>query len=106
MKKSVHDRKSELLTRLKELDSRVGHIGDELDEPVSKDWEEAAVEAEDDEVLERLGSSAEGEIAQIRAALKRIDEGEYGYCVKCGNEISEDRLNLLPATPFCRNCAH
>jgi len=32
-------------------------------------------------------------------------EGEYGYCTVCGEKISEERLDLLPATPFCRNHA-
>ena len=41
----------------------------------------------------------------IRAALQRMDEGEYGYCVKCGTEIMEERLDVLPYTPFCRDCA-
>jgi DnaK suppressor protein len=37
----------------------------------------------------------------LDAALKRLDEGEYGYCVNCGEEIEADRLALDPATPFC-----
>lgn len=35
------------------------------------------------------------------AALKRLDEGEYGYCVNCGEAIGTERLALDPATPFC-----
>lgn len=49
--------------------------------------------------------SAAQEIAQIDAALNRIDAGNYGVCVKCGEEIAEARLDLLPATPLCRACA-
>lgn len=37
----------------------------------------------------------------IDAALKRVDEGEYGYCINCGEKIEADRLELDPATPFC-----
>ena len=37
----------------------------------------------------------------IDAALKRGDEGEYGYCVNCGEAIEPERLALDPATPFC-----
>ena len=44
-------------------------------------------------------------IAKINAALQRIEDGSYGFCVTCGNEISQERLDVLPATPFCRNCA-
>ena len=41
------------------------------------------------------------EILRINAAIARIDEGEYGYCVKCDEEIASARLELNPATPLC-----
>ena len=94
-----------LLDRLAELDQRLHQIEAELDEPQSKDWEESAVEREGDEVLERLGQSGQVEIARIRAALQRMRDGEYGYCVRCGEEISKERLETLPDTPLCRHCA-
>jgi len=47
----------------------------------------------------------EVELRRIDAALKRIDEGEYGYCLTCGEEIAEKRLKLDPATPVCIDCA-
>ena len=37
----------------------------------------------------------------LDAALKRLDEAEYGYCVNCGEAIGTERLALDPATPFC-----
>lgn len=94
-----------LMDRLAELDSRLHRIESDLDAPHSKDWEEAAVEHEDDEVLEQLGQSGEAEIARIRAALQRMRDGTYGVCVRCGEEISQARLETLPDTPLCRNCA-
>lgn len=102
---SVEDRKKVLEARLAELEGRLESIEAELDQPVDKDWEEAAIEAEDDEVLESMGEAGAQEIAAIRAALKRIADGEYGYCVKCGDKIAEERLDVVPATPFCRKCA-
>ncbi|NCF79775.1 MAG: TraR/DksA family transcriptional regulator, partial [Alphaproteobacteria bacterium] len=41
------------------------------------------------------------EVYLLDAALKRLDEGEYGYCVNCGEAIEPQRLALDPATPFC-----
>lgn len=102
---SVEKRKAVLEARLAELGDRLQEIDAALEQPESKDWEEAAVEREDDEVLEGMGSAGLHEIEMIRAALLRIENGEYGYCVKCGEQILEERLNVLPATPFCRNCA-
>ena len=45
------------------------------------------------------------ELRRIAAALARIDEGDYGYCVKCGDEIAVRRLELNPAVPLCIGCA-
>jgi RNA polymerase-binding transcription factor DksA len=98
-------RRAQLEDRLAFLDARLHEIDAELDSHQSKDWEELATERESDEVLERLGQSGQSEIAQIRAALGRMDAGEYGVCVTCGDAISEERLDLLPYTPFCRRCA-
>ncbi|MDP1538823.1 MAG: TraR/DksA C4-type zinc finger protein [bacterium] len=40
----------------------------------------------------------------IIAALKRMDDGIYGICVDCGNEINEDRLTALPHVSTCVSC--
>ena len=60
---------------------------------------------EADKVLEGLGLSGQQEIRMIKAALARIDCGDFGICTKCGNDISAERLNAVPFTPFCRSCA-
>lgn len=98
-------RRAQLDDRLAFLASRLRALDAELDSHQSKDWEDLATEREGDEVLEQLGQSGEAEMAQIKAALARLDAGEYGACVSCGAEISAERLDLLPYTPFCRNCA-
>ncbi|MEK9646185.1 MAG: TraR/DksA C4-type zinc finger protein [Alphaproteobacteria bacterium] len=45
------------------------------------------------------------EISQIDAALKRMDEGDYGFCVAFGEEIARKRLELNPAIARCVDCA-
>ena len=45
------------------------------------------------------------EIARINAALKRIDNGDYGACVACGDEISAVRLAADPTIATCIDCA-
>ena len=98
-------RKTQLDTRRAELLTRMEAVEQELVSHDSPDWEDQATERESDEVLETMSLSASAEIAKIDAALGRIEDGSYGACVKCGTEISEDRLDLLPFTPFCRDCA-
>ncbi len=45
------------------------------------------------------------EETRIRAALARIDDGEFGYCSGCGEEIAPARLALNPAAALCLTCA-
>lgn len=97
-RKLLENRRAELFGELHEIE-------DALDDPTPKDWEDAAQERQSDEVLEALGVHDLAEVRQIDAALGRIEEGSYGLCMKCGEEISEARLEALPATPFCKNCA-
>jgi RNA polymerase-binding transcription factor DksA len=99
------DKKAQLEARLALLEARLGDIEAELDSHQSKDWEDLATERETDEVLEGLGLSGQQEIRMIKAALVRIEEGEFGICTKCGTDISPERLEVLPYTPFCHACA-
>ncbi len=94
-----------LLARRAELLGNLERIEDQLDDPMPKDWEDAASERQGDEVLTALGQSDRAEIRRIDAALARIAAGDYGDCVQCGNPIAEKRLQLLPDTPFCANCS-
>jgi RNA polymerase-binding transcription factor DksA len=101
----IEARKAQLEARLRELNARLHRIESELDQPVSENFGEQAIERENEEVLEDLGSAGLQEIRMIDAALARIERGEYGICVVCGDDIGEERLNVLPHTPMCRNCA-
>lgn len=103
--KKIAEREKQLRGRLDELLAHLKKIDTELDEPADPDVEERAVEREGDEVLEVLGQAELKEVRVIEAALKRIEDGEYGVCVDCGDAISEERLDVLPATPKCRKCA-
>jgi RNA polymerase-binding transcription factor DksA len=102
---SHHALKLRLIKRLHELTGKLTEIEDALEEPHSRDWAEMAVEREDEEVLERLGENGMVELASIRSALTRMSEGEYGFCVQCGEEIAPARLEAVPATPLCVKCA-
>ena len=45
------------------------------------------------------------EMRKIEAALARCDAGDYGYCLECGEEIAQRRLEFDPTTMFCIACA-
>ncbi|HDL59933.1 MAG TPA: TraR/DksA family transcriptional regulator, partial [candidate division WOR-3 bacterium] len=44
-------------------------------------------------------------LKSIDVALKKIKEGKYGICEKCGKEIEEERLDLIPWTRYCSICS-
>lgn len=41
----------------------------------------------------------------IKRALKKIEDGTYGICIKCNKPIEEERLKLDPLIEICRSCA-
>ena len=52
--------------------------------------------------LARGGSS--DELYDLLQALQRIEDGEYGLCVGCGQQIPLARLQVMPATRTCVGC--
>jgi RNA polymerase-binding transcription factor len=52
-----------------------------------------------------LLAQARDQIAEIDAALGRLDDGTYGTCVRCGQPVGEGRLAARPAAATCVRCA-
>ena len=85
------------VSRAENIDNRLRQLGDQ-------DWEEQATQRENDEVLESLDNQTAKEIEQIKQALRRIDDGQYGKCIHCGQAIARERLQALPYTATCIAC--
>ena len=98
--------RARLEAQLAELEGRLERIAADLAEPLAADSSEQAVETEDDAALEGQAALITREIASIRRALERIDEGTYGECVQCGTEIAEGRLEARPEAALCIECAN
>lgn len=47
----------------------------------------------------------QAELKRIDSALARLADGEFGYCVVCGDEIAAARLHMDPAVATCIECA-
>ncbi|GHD46376.1 RNA polymerase-binding transcription factor DksA [Marinobacter persicus] len=104
----MSDRKSELETLKAELESRLNryHAHQHRENgPLEKDFEEQASQTQNDEVVDSLENEAREELAQVNHALERITAGEGNECEKCGEPIDPRRLQVLPYTTVCVNCA-
>jgi len=94
-----------LKMRLSELRTHVTKVEHELHKPLAADSEDQAIELENQEALEVIEKTEVTEIHQIEATLKRISEGTYGTCVKCGGPIDPKRLKALPTAATCVSCS-
>ncbi len=90
---------------LAELKAREAHLARDLAEPLNPDFAEQATEAEDDVPLEGQARLVTKEIASVTRALARIEDGEYGVCVRCGANIAAARLKARPEAALCIACA-
>jgi DnaK suppressor protein len=52
----------------------------------------------------RLRERENEKLGELQRALRRLDDGAYGACTKCGEAISSERLDVFPAAPTCAGC--
>jgi len=94
-----------LKARKAELENRLNRIEQDFTTPRNPDDDDRAVERNNDEVLDELGETGERELVAINGALARIASGTFGICTRCGQPISQKRLDAVPHTPLCQTCA-
>jgi RNA polymerase-binding transcription factor len=97
---AVRARLEEQLSRLLK---RVGAIESDLKRTHDRDWNEQAIELENDEVLEGLDEMSAGEVRRTRAAISRIANGTYGVCSTCGHPNQQRAAGRNPERPHLRD---
>ncbi|MCB9760218.1 MAG: RNA polymerase-binding protein DksA [Alphaproteobacteria bacterium] len=65
---------------------------------------DVATEESNREFTLRLRDRERVLIHKIQAALQRLEDGEYGYCINCGDDIPEKRLMARPVATHCIDC--
>ena len=65
---------------------------------------DTATETFDRELADTLEDNSEAVLTAIDGALRRIDDGTYGTCVRCGKPIAPERLEALPYAELCIDC--
>lgn len=83
-----------------------GSMSDETGEDAVYDnhLADTATETYDRELDYTLEENAEHVLADIDAALKRIEDGTYGTCTNCGKQIAAERLEARPYATLCIDC--
>jgi DnaK suppressor protein len=100
--------KARLLQRRLELEGRSSQVKADMrheSDPLVADFADQATQRENDEVLARIGESAVTELALLRRALERLERGAYETCSRCGEAIAPARLEVVPYTDRCAECA-
>jgi RNA polymerase-binding protein DksA len=83
-----------------------GSMSDETGEDAVYDnhLADTATDTYDRELDYTLEENSEHVLAEIDAALKRIEDGTYGQCTNCGRQIPEERLEARPYATLCIDC--
>lgn len=98
-KELLDERLEELLTEANKTVSGMTDHKENLPDPTDR----AALESDRNFTL-RIRDRERKLIGKIKEALERIDEGTYGVCELCGEDISEARLKARPVTTLCIDC--
>ncbi|GAB3370095.1 TraR/DksA family transcriptional regulator [Azotobacter armeniacus] len=88
-----------------EYRQRVEAIRGDLGQSHDADAVEQAGERQNDDVLHALLAEAEAGMHQVERARRRLVEGRYGMCRRCGQPIEPARLAALPVAELCLHCA-
>lgn len=74
-------------------------------EDMGRSMEDAAEEYEEYTTKIGITGTLEKSLAEIDAALERMEKGTYGKCANCGKDIPLDRLQVYPSAKHCLDCA-
>jgi RNA polymerase-binding transcription factor DksA len=96
----LEDERARLSAQISAL--QVGHEESlAYDENFADSGQVAAEQGENKALLNQLNE----QLAEVARALAKMDDGTYGLCERCGQPISEARLEAMPATRYCINHA-
>ncbi len=104
LKRMLEERKREILSEVQDKirdvrsENSFGKMNEVLD---SGESSEADIQEDIEFALIQMKAET---LSKINEALARLDEGSYGNCFECGEEIAERRLRALPFAVRCKDC--
>jgi DnaK suppressor protein len=103
LKRMLVERQREILNEVQGKIRDVRAESSEKDHDVTDPGETAEVDIQEDIEFALIQMKAET-LNKIDEALSRLEEGTYGHCFECGDEIAEARLRALPFAVRCKDC--
>ena len=95
---ALEEERAQLRTQLVDLGVDAGIV---YDENFADSGQVAAEQGENRALVGQL----EETLTEVERALAKLDDGTYGVCEVCGKDIGEARLEAMPATRYCIDCA-
>jgi len=102
--KTYRDRLLEERAALLGVVGRNEDYGREADTEATQDPADKASNSYTKELLFSQSTNDRIILTQIEEALERMDEGEYGVCINCGQEVQPKRLEAVPWARYCITC--
>ena len=103
LKRMLEERQRELVAEVQGKIRGVRADGAEKPHEVMDQGETSEVDIQEDIELALIQMKAET-LNKINEALSRLEEGSYGRCFECADEIAEPRLRALPFAVRCKDC--
>lgn len=97
--KKLNEIKNNIAERLDQI--RL-HKLNSVEENMSED--DIAQSIQNDDLIDSLNERERLILNQVESALQRIQDGTYGMCLECEEEINEKRLRAIPYTLYCKDC--
>jgi DnaK suppressor protein len=102
LKKMLEDRRRELMSEVQGK-IRDARADGSKERDVLDQGESSEVDIQEDIEFALIQMKSET-LNKIHAALRRLDDGTYGDCFECGEEIAQPRLRALPFAVRCKDC--
>jgi len=100
VKEELLRRRAELLREVSEAYATCRELGQDG----VADIGDMSANAYSRDVLFNLSEAQRQQIRDIDVAIERIDNGQYGTCMNCGEEIAQRRLEVRPFSRYCIEC--
>ncbi len=106
---NLEQAKQSLLALKQELEARIDKIEEHTHNPqddLNEHWDDQAISYQENDMRQNLLIEAQEELVEVKSALLRIENGSYGECLECEEEIESKRLQAVPYAKYCMKHAN